>query len=385
MGPGEDFGSVHEGVLPERIGSEWGTLAAGQAERLPSLAFKLPDGRAWRYEVRDGSIALSESGEAETVVELAESDWQGLWTAREAVNGLVLSGRVKLAEGKVEDFLGWECALRVLYEQLRPYDPAAPLLGRGGVEIDPTRSFYPDDEPEEMADFLRVTGYVVVREVFSRAEVSVFTQAADVARRSAREDDGRSWWSEDVAGGRHLVRVLDGGKDPGLNALPADPRLRSIVSLSDFDLEPSANEGVSVLYKRAGMVFDGKADQPWHRDCGIGGHSLMCPVMNGSVFLRRADEGSGELRFLPGSWRTAGASIDFHDWRLGVGIQAAPGDFALHYGDGLHAGTPPAADSGPFRWSVVFEYGRIGRGPEQTQEHYDALMLDRDARSLHSS
>ena len=165
-------------------------------------------------------------------------------------------------------------------------------------------------------------------------------------------------------------------------ALPSDPRLLRIVGLSDYEFEPTPNDYVSILYKQSRVVFDGKADQPWHRDCGVGGHRHMCPMMNGSLFLNDANRGSGELRFLPGSWRTVGCRIDDPNYELGIAIEAGPGDFSLHYGDGLHAGTPPDSESGPFRSSVVFEYGLAGRTAEQNQQHFDQIMFESDVRAL---
>ncbi len=364
------FDAAHARTLPERIAREWGALAASQTHGLPALAFRLPDGSAWRYAPQGDTIE--------------ERDWQGLWASTETVMGLVMGQRAKVLSGRVADFVEWEIALRVLYEQLPPWNPEAPLIGRDGRELDPSTSFAPDDDPERMADFLRTAGYVVVRQLLPPDEVAGLVEAAEIARDRAVDGDHDSWWSDHEDGRRILVRVLSAGTDPRMRALPGDPRLMRIVSLSDFELEATETEGVSVIFKHSGMVFDGKADQPWHRDCGLGGHALMCPLMNGSLFLKPADRASGELRFLPGSWRTAGARIHDPDHRLGVALEAQPGDFALHYGDGLHAGTPPTAKSGPFRWSAVFEYGPVGRSAEQSQEHYDQLMHQADARSLRS-
>ena len=243
-------------------------------------------------------------------------------------------------------------------------------------------AFQPDDDPERMAEFLRLAGYIVVRSVLPRDEVARLIEAAETARDRVADGDGESWWSTHENGERMLGRVLTAGTDPRLRALPGDPRLTRVVGLSDFEFEPTETEGVSILFKQSGMVPDGKADQPWHRDCGLGGHKLMCPLMNGSLFLTPANRESGELRFLPGSWRTAGCRIADPEYQLGVGIEAEPGDFSVHYGDVLHAGTPPTSEKGPFRWSVVFEYGAVGRSAEQSQEHYDQLMQQADARTL---
>lgn len=378
------FNEGHNKVLPERLSGHLGKLAAGQVRDLPSLAIGLPDGRSFTYAYRpeDSSIELLPGSDASTVIEVTEADWLGLWDSTETILGLIMSSRAKILAGQAADFVSWEPAIRVLYEELPPYDPNAPLRGAGGRELDPSQAFHPDDDPDRMAEFLRVAGYIVVREVLPQSEVRELADVAERARAAAREDDGTSWWSTREDGERYASRVLDGGKDDRMLALPSDPRLLRIVGLSDHEFEPTPNEYVSILYKQSRVVFDGKADQPWHRDCGVGGHKHMCPMMNGSLFLNAGNRESGELRFLPGSWKTAGCLIDDPTHELGVGIEAGPGDFSLHYGDGLHAGTPPTSESGPFRSSVVFEYGLAGRTVEQNQEHYDQIMFDTDARVL---
>ncbi|MBW2270282.1 MAG: phytanoyl-CoA dioxygenase family protein [Deltaproteobacteria bacterium] len=379
----ESFDAYHERSLPDRLAGEWGELAAKGARGLSPLAIRLPDGRAYSYVPEASTVAIVKGdGAAATVVELDEACWQGLRDSTETPPGLVLSQRARAVSGEVSDFMHWEPALRVLYEELPPYDADAPLIGRDGREIDPTLSFHLDDDPERMADFLRVTGYILVREVLPPDEIDGLLDAAEIVREAAREGDETSWWSQHEDGRTMLTRVLNAGIDPRMRRLPADPRLLRIVALSDFKLEPTDTDAIAVLYKHSRMVFDGKADQPWHRDCGLGGHKFMCPLMNGILYLRPANLDTGELRLLPGSWNTAGCSVVDQSDTLGVGIETNPGDFSLHYGCGMHAGTPPVAEEGPFRMSVVFEYGRPGRRFEQGQEHYDQLMHDVDASDL---
>jgi len=381
----ETFDSYHERSLPELLAGEWGEVAARGARGLSPLAIRLPDGRAYSYVPETSTLRIAKGDEAaETVVELDEALWQGIRQSMETPSGLVLSQRARIVAGEVGDFMSWEPALRVLYEELPPYDPDAPLIGRDGEEIDPTTTFHPDDDPDRMADFLRTTGYILVREVLPANEVDSLLEVAEALHATAREDDGGSWWSQHEDGRRMCSRVINGGADPRIQSLPIDPRLLRIVALSDFELEPTPTENLHILFKHSGMIFDGKADQPWHRDCGLGGHKIMCPIMNGSVFLRPANRATGELRFMPGSWKTAGYSVVDDDYEIGVGIEANAGDFSIHYGEGMHAGTPPEARGGPFRISVVFEYGRPGRQIEQGQELYDQFMTEVDASQLRS-
>lgn len=383
---GESFDAYHERSLPELLSGEWGEMASRGARSLRPLAIRLPDGRAYTYVPEASTVRIAKGDEAaETVVELDEALWQGVRQSRETPSGLVLNQRARIVAGEVGDFMRWEPALRVLYEKMPAYDPEADLIGSDGREVDPTTTFHPDDDPERMADFLRTTGYILVREVLPPDEIATLLETAQTLHDAAREKDGGSWWSQHEDGRRMCSRVLNGGADPHIRSLPGDPRLMRIVALSDYALEPTPTDNLHILFKHSGMVFDGKADQPWHRDCGLGGHARMCPIMNGSVFLRPANRETGELRFMPGSWRTAGYSVVDDDYEIGVGIEANPGDFAIHYGDGMHAGTPPTASHGPFRISVVFEYGRPGRRLEQGQELYDQLMTDSDASQLRSA
>jgi hypothetical protein len=383
MQTSEDFDGFHRHSLPELLAGKWGHVAARGASGLPPLAIRLPDGRAYTYVPSESGVAVLEGdAAAKTVVELEEALWRGLRDSNETPPGLVLFRKAKIVSGDVSDFMNWEPALRVLYEELPPYDSSAPLIGNDGREIDPTACFHPDDDPERMADFLRTTGYILVREVLPSREVADLLEAAEALRAAAREGEQTSWWGQHRDGRTLLTRVLNGGVDPRIRSLLTNPELLRIVGLSDFELEATDTDVIHILFKQSGMVFDGKSDNPWHRDCGLGLHKQMCPIMNGSLFLRAANRETGELRYLPGSWKTAGCSVVDEGFELGVGIEANPGDFALHYGDGMHAGTPPQAEQGPFRASVVFEYGPPGRRPEQGQEYYDMQMHDIDASQL---
>lgn len=375
----EGFDAYHASTLPRLLAGEWGATTSRGCAGLPPIALRTPDGHAWTYRPGETGLELQRGDRnAKTVVELDEGVWQGLRDGMETPMGILLFGKGRIVSGDGGDFVGWEPALRVLYERLPLYDPRASLVGRAGVEIDPTRSFFPDDDPEVMADFLRATGFILVREVVSPGEIEALLEAAERLRAAARQHDPMSWWGQHEDGRTIVTRVLNGGTDPRIRALLRDPRLLRIVALSDHPLVATDSDVIHVLFKQSRMRFDGKADNPWHRDCGLGLHKVMCPVMNGSLFLRPANRATGELRFLPGSWRTAGTNVVDPEFEMGVAIEALPGDFALHYGDGLHAGPPPTAEQGPFRASIVIEYGPPGRAAGVGQEQNDLKLHDLD-------
>jgi len=379
----ESFDHYHRETLPARLAGDWGAIAARGAAGLPPLAMRLADGRAFTYVPGPNGVAIVPGdAAAKTVVELDEALWRGLRDSVETPSGILLFGKGKVVSGDGGDFIHWESALRTLYEALPPYDPKAPLVGRDGREIDPSRTFFPDDDRAEMADFLRTTGYILVRQVIPANEIDELLEAAESLKAAARQNDPMAWWGQHEDGRTLLTRVLNGGTHPRIRALIRDPRLQRIVELSDHALEATDTDVIHVLFKQSHMVFDGKTDNPWHRDCGLGLHATMCPLMNGSLFLRPATPETGELRFMPGSWRTAGVSNVFDERELGVGITADPGDFSLHYGDGMHAGPPPTAKEGPFRASIVLEYGPIGRAPGLGQEQNDLQMYAIDTTVL---
>ncbi len=159
----------------------------------------------------------------------------------------------------------------------------------------------------------------------------------------------------------------------------------------------SDDEGVSVIYKNPDMT-EGLSNLPWHRDCGMGGHAVMCPVLIASVFLTPANPQTGDLRMLPGSWRAACAPIDASHPKApnGVRFDARPGDVSLHYSDTMHAAPAPSrSDLDEYRISAVTGYARPGvrhhqgarsyndvlhRRPDGQIEHLSAVARRRDER-----
>ena len=83
---------------------------------------------------------------------------------------------------------------------------------------------------------------------------------------------------------------------PHLAGIPADPRILRLVALADEELvhrvRGGSEEGVSVIWKNADMV-EGLSDIPWHPDCGMGGHAVMCPLLIASVYLTESRPESG--------------------------------------------------------------------------------------------
>jgi hypothetical protein len=384
--PPLDFERFHREELPGLLASGRGALAAKAARALAPLAIRLREGGAYTYAPADGGVLVrrGDAGAA-TVIELDHAAWQGLVHELEAPAGLLYAGRLRAARGQAMDVMAWEPALRALYNGRPPYDPAeaARLRDRRGAPLDPEATFTLASEREDMAHFLRSAGYLFVRGVFAADEIAGFLEDAAALRREARPGDKLSWWGRDAGGRELLCRVTRAASKPRLGTLPRDPRLLALRDLADEPLvhSPGEGDGVTVIWKQPG-VAEGMGDLPWHRDCGLGGHAAMCPKLVASVFLTDATPETGELVFLPGSWRTACAQAVFADdpgAPRGAHFRARPGDVSIHYGDTLHAAPPPArADLATYRASAVVSFARPDARHHRGDASYNAILHQRD-------
>ncbi len=381
MSPPEplDFDQFHRVELPRRLAAGNGALAARGAD-LGSLAVRLPDGAAYQYRPRPGGIDVRAGDDADTVVELSHESWQGIVDELETAPGLTYAGTVKCLKGDLMSFVRWEPALRAMFNGRPIHDADQPLEDRDGRPLDPRRAFRLDDGRDDMAQFLRMAGYLLVKSVFSRAEIARLVATGERLAGQARAGDKRSWWGMNARGEEILCRVTHAGLVPELLGLYRDPRLLELVSLADTPLSArgaKSEQGVTVLFKNPDMT-EGLSDLPWHRDCGMGGHAVMCPVINLSIFLGEASSDAGELRMLPGSWQCSVgfAEADDPDAPQGIALAAEAGDVSLHYGDTVHAAPPPRG-AGPYRSSVILTFAREGAAHHRGEDSYNDALLGR--------
>jgi hypothetical protein len=276
--------------------------------------------------------------------------------------GLLYGGNVKCLRGDAIKFVSWEPVLRAMYNGRPVWNSEEVLLDLSGDPLDPAGSFRLDDDRDEMAHFLRTAGFLVVQNVFDAVEVQGFLEEAAILKTEAVKGDQLSWWGKNVDGEEILCRVNRAAAKPRLASIPRDPRMLGLVDLADEALVPrvrgSSKEEVSLIFKRPVMA-EGLSDLPWHRDCGMGGHAQVCPVLIASVFLTDACAESGNLRMLAGSWKGSAPYIDANDPRAprGTSIAAAPGDVSLHYGDTMHAApAPESSDRASYRISAITGY-----------------------------
>lgn len=280
--------------------------------------------------------------EARVVVAMDDDAYAALCREESSIFGLLYAGRLRVERGGFERFAAWEPALQaVLYD--RPVfdgDVAAQF-----VHADLTRTFTLDDDRTEMAARLDEFGFLHIRNAFGADEVAAMSAEVDRLRDLSRPDDRLSWWATNAEGEEVCCRVTYmADRSPVMSALGNDPRLDRLAALTGLQLRCTVDriDGISVVIKNSAVV-QGLSDLPWHRDCGLGGHPLLCPGVNLGIQLDRADAANGQLWFLPGSHRHSGPLGDpTAKGYPTVAITAEPGDVTVHYGHVLHAAPPPA-------------------------------------------
>ena len=337
-----DFDEFHSVDLPKRLASNDGRRAAAALDGVKPIAFRLEDGRAYTYTPRDDAIAVTPGDEeAHTVVELAAEDWSDfVWELRTCF-ALFYADRIRFPRGSFGVLVRWEPALRAAFDGQAVYD----LTNPPPVDADLGRSFSLDDSDDEIRDFIDAVGFVHLRGVFTPDEIAAMRADVESAVARARPDDQRSWWTT-VDGTEVCNRVNYLNEQSELIAgLGDDPRLRRIAELTRADLRDARDrmDGNGVVIKVPGAE-SGLADLPWHRDCGMGGHPVKCPLLNVGIQLDAATPAAGQLHMIGGSHLgTSPLPTPEQAERLPtVAIDTEPGDVTAHYGHVLHAAPPPA-------------------------------------------
>lgn len=382
--PRLDFDHYHRETLPRALDAGRAALVMQAIHGLGSLAFRLRDGGAYGYRALGSQIVI-DAGDAaaDTVIELDHDAWEGLVHELEAPAGLLYAGRLRCVRGHAMQLMAWEAGLRALYSGRPLYDAKQlDLRDRAGHPLDVERSFTLDDDPEDLRHFLGVAGYLLVRGVFRAEEVAAFRHEAESLRGEARKGDKLSWWGKNADGQEILCRVTRAQEKPRLATLVSDPRLRALADLASQRLVHKKGEGggVAVIYKHPRMV-EGLGDLPWHRDCGMGGHAVLCPVLIASIYLTDASPESGTLAMLPASHRASFGTRAANDPRMPrtATLRARPGDVSIHYGDTMHAAAPPT-DPGRdgYRISAIVGFARPEAAHHRGEKSYNDVLHGRE-------
>ncbi len=307
----------------------------------------LVDNDTVTYTVDGSTIRVDEGqGNGDVVVRLSRQAWDDMVGQFRTIMNLLLSDDLAFERGGFEQLADWDPILRYLHAGIPPYDPARiDLQGR-----DPFAAFTLEASDDELRAQLQTMGYLHVKAVFDTDEMHAANREIDRLAANARPGDDESWWVTAEDGTDILCRLVYATlRSPVLAALESDPRVRRLGTLLDPRLRaaPDRMEGSAVLLKVPGKT-SGLSNIPWHQDCGMGGHAIMCPTLSVGIQITGSDSSTGNLQVVPGSH---GQAIHYRwEQRLQqvpvVSIDTAPGDVTVHIQDLMHASPQPTGAGG---------------------------------------
>jgi Phytanoyl-CoA dioxygenase (PhyH) len=355
------FFDFHRTRLPALV-ARHGRLVADDLRLAAPLAFRLPTGEAFTWKpAPQGLEILDGDHSAETVVELGEETFSEFIHQLITASGAAMTGRVRLVRGGLPGWQRFEPAIQSLCEGREIYGPQVwqTLVDRAGKPLDLRRRFSTDDDVDELRHFFRVAGYLHLRAAFTPDEIERFGREVEHVRSKTTPGDPFSWWSIDASGREVVTRINYLGRHSrDLQTLSHDPRLARFARLAGSDLRVCDDrlDGPMVFVKNSHVV-KGNGDLGWHVDDGIGGHPVMCPLIQAGIQLDRANAENGQLGVLAGSHRY---SKHWIQWGQEGGLPAVfletePGDLTLHYGDAMHT-TPPPTGANAGRRALYYKF-----------------------------
>lgn len=342
-----DVDEVLDAVLPDAMKVHGDLAARGiDYQQLPPLGLEV-DGRAATLLADAGGVDLRPGTETAGVTAVLAGDaLSDLVQDLQSTMGLAMTSRVKITAGSINDWIGWEPALRALFDGRRVHEAGdVKFTDLDGSDLDLDRTFSIDEDRDLMANFLQQAGFLHLRNVFEDSEMAELGNDIDEWIGRATPDDGESWWATGEDGREQAVRVLFfDEKSSLLPALIDDRRLSWIGDLTGDGHRHSG--GAEGLVKPLGIVR-GLSDLPWHKDCGQGRHSYMCNSLTCGISVTGADHTSGALGVIPGSHRANTMSAG-RDPKLDLEprmLETRTGDVTIHCSDTLHRAHPPVERS----------------------------------------
>lgn len=352
-------------------------LARAAADLGPTSITFLVDDEALTYRVEQGQI-LAEDGRTDgaTVVRLSRQAWTDLTGQVRSFINLLLTDELVFERGGFEQLSDWYPALTYLHAGIPPYDPKrADLKGR-----DPAKAMSLDDSDEELRAQLDTMGFMRVAAVFSAQEMAEANAEIDRLAALAKPGDNESWWVKGEDDQDVLCRLVYATQRSAVLAkLESDPRVKRLGQLLDptFRVAADRMEGSPVLLKVPGRT-KGLSNIPYHQDCGMGGHAILCPAVSIGIQLTGSNAETGNLTVVPGSH---GQTMHY-DWQKRmsdvpvVAVDTQPGDVTVHVQDVMHASPKPTGEGGRRTMYVTYYpaklWDHIGPG-----EAYNDIIRNR--------
>ena len=380
--PAIDFDTFHQQEVQRLIAARH-NLVQDDLCGASTLSLCATSGASYTYAF-DGRLSVVAGAHGATQVRLDEEAFADFFHELLSISGLVATRRLEVTVGDISGFRRWEPALRAIYSG-RPIYTRQMLAGLRQATgcaspLEQTFDFREfGHQRERMQTYLDTMGYLHVSGVFSAEEIAAFRAEVMAAMRASRPDDGKSWWSVLEDGTEVPTRINYLNRfSPFFDQLALDPRVQALGSLAGPRHRVCLDrvDGPMVFIKSPN-VKTGLANLLWHKDCDLGGHPVMCPLIQLGIQLDEASAANGQVKFLAGSHRYSNHILEMgqEEGLPIIAVNTAPGDVTLHYGDTLHC-TPAPSGADANRKVLYYKFEK----PEMFESippgrHYNDLLF----------
>jgi hypothetical protein len=386
--PAEFFGDLLPGLLERNAGQ----MAAGIRHlQAPPLTVELGD-RTCSFSAADEAtdpVAVTHGAvDHALVVTLTDEQFSDWVQQQRTFNGFMVGRELTYRDGDQRDVSVWDALWLTLLEGWPVVDDDLRFVDGQGAPLDLSRGFTPDDDPDEVAHFLREAGYLRLVGWYDPDLLATVSQDMDRAVASYANGDGKSWWAVLADGSETCVRMQEFLEhSPAAASILAGDRWdqirRTIAGPDDLirpDLGPRALEA---LIKPVGVVA-GPSDLTFHRDCHLGRHAYECSRVTIGISVTPSTPANGTLRVVAGSHRVA-MPVEVaktEPYLPVVALPTEPGDLTLHLSCTLHESLAPVTAERRVMYTPAFNLaprpGDGGGGAEQAElrERVFQILLD---------
>jgi hypothetical protein len=294
------------------------------------------------------TVAVREGAAGGALVVTLSPDEFSDWAQNQTTfNALLVARTLQFRGGREVEVSIWDSLWVTLLEGWPTISEELAFVDRHGAPLDLTGAFAPDDDPADIAHFLREAGYLRLSGWLDPADMAAISADMDRVLPLYAEGDGKSWWATLKDGSRTCVRLQEFVQHSPTTARILSSarweRLRQVLARSD-DLARPPVEGriIEALFKPVGVVA-GPSDLSFHRDCHLGRHAYSCAAMTIGIALTPTSPDNGLLQVVAGSHRVA-LPVEIAKTRPYLPVVALPtaaGDLTVHLSCTLHEATPP--------------------------------------------
>ena len=321
-------------------------VQAMSALTAPPLVVEV-DGGAWTIGAEDGRLqARSGVAQGAPAIHLTPEQFSDWAQDHRSLNAFQVGMELDLRHGGEREVSLWDVLWRCLLDGW-PVVGDISLVDREDRPLELDTTFTPDDDPADIAHFLREAGFLHLRRWIEPGATAALSSEIDAARSRYTEGDGRSWWAELDDGSRTVVRmqrfVEHSPTTRQILESPAWAALVAAVAGDDIVVQGRPGDAVTEALVKPVGVRAGISDLTFHRDCHFGRHAYGCSGIDVGITVTPSGPDNGSLGVVAGSHRLA-IPVEIaktNSYLPVIGVATEAGDCTVHLSCTLHESTAP--------------------------------------------